>query len=288
MTTADRSDEGPALEAAEEPHWLTVNRANWDERAPIHAASRAYDLGGYVARPPDPRPFEVAELGDVSGRRLLHLQCHIGTDTLAWAKAGAQVTGLDFSARAIETARGLAEKVGASDARFVVSDVYNAVTALEHAEYDIVYTGIGALCWLPDIERWARTVAQLIAPGGCLYVVEFHPVTDMFEDDGTTVRRDYFEDAALVTDFPYTYTDGEPMEKATVTHQFAHPLGRIVSAVTSAGLRLEFLHEYDYSFFQRFSELEQVGDGYFRFPSGQPRMPLLYTLRASKPASAED
>lgn len=271
----------PAAEPAE-PAWLALNRANWNERVPIHAASRAYDLTGFVADGRARPAFELAELGDVAGKRLLHLQCHIGTDTLSWARAGARVTGLDFSAPAIEVARGLAEQIGATGARFVVSDVYNAVTALDHAVYDVVYTGIGALCWLPDIGRWARTVADLIAPGGCLYLVEFHPVTDMFDRDGQTVRLDYFNGEAQVWDGEFTYTDGAKLENATVTHQFAHPLGEIVSSLIAAGLRLEFLHEFDFSMFQRFEELEEH-DGRFVFPADRPRMPLLYSLRASKP-----
>ncbi|WP_368861606.1 class I SAM-dependent methyltransferase [Actinospica durhamensis] len=249
----------------------------------MHAASRTYDLPAFLAGRDDLRPFERAELGDVAGKSLLHLQCHIGTDTLSWARAGAKVTGLDFSARAVETARGLAEQLGYADARFVVSDVYNALGALEREAYDVVYTGIGALCWLPDIERWARTVADLLAPGGCLYLVEFHPVTDMFEDDGSTVRHDYFAADAVVSDFAYTYTDGETLKANTVNHQFSHPLGEIISSLISAGLRLEFLHEHDFTFFQRFAELE-VRDGQHVFPVGRPRMPLCYSLRATKAA----
>ena len=282
--TGEAAAQPGGLAEAAEPDWLALNRANWDERVPIHAASRTYDLPAFLAGRDDLRPFERAELGDVAGKSLLHLQCHIGTDTLSWARAGARVTGLDFSARAVETARGLAEQLGFTDARFVVSDVYNAVGALEHEAYDVVYTGIGALCWLPDIERWARTVADLLAPGGCLYLVEFHPVTDMFEQDGTTVRHDYFASDAMVSDFPYTYTDGATLKANTVNHQFSHPLGEIISSLISAGLRLEFLHEHDFTFFQRFAELEVRG-GRHVFPVGQPRLPLCYSLRATKSAA---
>jgi SAM-dependent methyltransferase len=278
----------PAVEPAPpaEPGWLEANRANWDERVPIHTASRSYDLPGFVAGRCDLRPFERAEVGEIAGKSLLHLQCHIGTDTLSWARAGARVTGLDFSAPAIETARALAGQIGAHDARFVVSNVYDAVTALDAALFDVVYTGVGALGWLPDIGRWARTAADLIAPGGCLYLVEFHPVTDMFGDDGRTVRHDYFATEAHVSDQPYTYTDGDLLQTATVSHYWYHPLGEIISAVAATGLRIEFLHERDYTAFARFAELEQDG-GYFTFPAGTPRLPLLYSLRATKPAVSE-
>ena len=261
--------------------WRALNRANWDARVPVHATSRFYDVPGFVGGHSALRDFELAEVGDVSGRTLLHLQCHIGTDTLSWARLGATVTGLDFSGPALETARSIAEQIGATDARFVEADVYDAATALEGRTFDIVYTGLGALCWLPDIERWARTVAELIAPGGCLYLVEFHPVTDMFDEDARTVRFDYFDAQAQVWDNDHTYTDGDKLEAATVTHQFAHTLGSIVSSLIAAGLRLEFLHEFDFTMFPRFAELEQHAGG-FSFPAGQPRLPLLYSLRATK------
>jgi SAM-dependent methyltransferase len=158
--------------------WLELNRSNWDARVPVHTASRFYDLPGFVAGRDELRPFELEEVGDVTGRQLLHLQCHLGLDTLSWARHGAAVTGLDFSGPALATARELAERIGARDARFVESDVYRAPEALDGRTFDIVYTGLGALCWLPDIDRWARTAASLVAPGGFLYLAEFHPFCD--------------------------------------------------------------------------------------------------------------
>ena len=142
----------------------------WDDWAPIHAASEFYDLQGFRADRDVLRGFEHDEVGDVAGKTLLHLQCHIGTDTLSWAHRGARVTGLDFSAPAIDIARALAVELDLAAATFVESDVYAAPTALNQATYDIVYTGLGALCWLPDLTEWARTAASLIAPDGFLCV----------------------------------------------------------------------------------------------------------------------
>ena len=262
--------------------WLAVNRANWDARVPIHTASRFYDLPGFIAGGGGPQEFEIAEMGDVTGRTLLHLQCHIGLDTLSWARRGARVTGLDFSAPALAAARDLAAQIGADDARFVESNVYDAVTALEGQTYDIVYTGLGALCWLPDIQRWAETAAALVAPGGFLYLAEFHPISDVLADDGKTIELDYFSTEPRVWNEGVTYTDGPAQEDNTVSVDWAHPLGEVVSALSAAGLRIELLHEHDYTLFKRFPHL--VNDnGRYTLPPGEPRVPLIYSIRASKP-----
>ena len=275
------TDHGPASSTAAD--WLALNRANWNARAAIHADSRFYDLPGFVAGREELRPFELAEVGDVHGRSLVHLQCHLGTDTLAWARHGAAVTGLDFSGQALETARSLAGQIGAADARFVESNVYDAQAALDGRTYDIVYTGLGALCWLPDLEHWAQVAASLVKPGGFLYVAEFHPFTDMLDDeDGKTVEHDYFATEPVVWNEGVTYTDSSEEVASPVCVDFLHTLGSVVSAVAGSGLRLEFLHEHDYSLFPRFSSLVQEG-GRYRLPEGRPRMPMMYSLRASKP-----
>src|SRR5690349_17052669 len=143
--------------------WLQLNRMNWDERVGIHADSEFYDLPAFRAGASTLRPFERDEVGDVSGLRLLHLQCHMGQDTLSWARLGAQTTGLDFSEPAIRVARTLAEQTQlAARAGFVVSDVYSAAETLHGQRFDVVYTGLGALVWLPDLDRWANTVAGLL------------------------------------------------------------------------------------------------------------------------------
>jgi SAM-dependent methyltransferase len=266
----------------DEVDWRGLNLASWDGRVPVHLASEFYDLGGFRAGAGSLRPFEPAEAGDVTGRRLVHLQCHVGLDTLSWARKGALVTGLDFSEPAIEAARSLAADL-AIDASFVVADVYDAVTALGGRRFDVVYTGIGALVWLPDIPRWAQVVAALLAPGGFLYLVEGHPFAEVLDEErGAKVVRDYFDGRAQVEDYPFTYTDGPALEH-TVSVQFQHQLGQIVTALAAAGLRIDFLNEHDFDVFQRFESLQPHG-GEYRFPAGQPRAPLMFSLRAARPA----
>jgi 2-polyprenyl-3-methyl-5-hydroxy-6-metoxy-1,4-benzoquinol methylase len=268
-------------ESASMEDYRSVNRAWWDERVPIHAAGEFYDVPGFLAGGDTLREFEKAEVGDVTGRRLVHLQCHFGLDTLSWARRGAAVTGLDFSVPAIETARELAARCGL-DARFVVSDVYDAQAALGET-YDIVYTGLGALCWLPDLERWARVAAGLVRPGGFVYLSEFHPAGDMLDDEeGRTVAYDYFDRGPRHWDEPGTYTDMTAKTGNNRSVEFNHGLGDVVSALAAAGLRVEFLHEHDHTLFRRFTTLERVGTEY-RQPAGRPRVPLMYSLRAARP-----
>lgn len=264
--------------------YLATNKALWDERVPIHLASDFYDVAGFKAGGQALRDFETAEVGDVTGRRLVHLQCHFGLDTLSWARRGAQVTGLDFSEKAIEAARTVADETGLT-ARFAVADVYDAPAVLGET-YDIVYTGLGALCWLPDIDRWAGVVASLLEPGGFLYLAEFHPFADTLDDrEGRTLTYDYFADGPQIWDEPDmgSYADPQALVQHTRSIEFAHGLGEVVTALTTKGLRIDFLHEHDYTLWQRFSILERHGTTY-RLPERHPRIPLMYSLRATKPA----
>ena len=192
--------------------YRTVNRANWDERAPAHAASPDYGLDRFAADPTHLHPvvrFDLPRLGDLTGLRGVHLQCHIGTDTISLSRLGARMTGLDFSPAAVAEARRFAERLG-DPTEFVESDVYAAADVLEAGSYDLVFTGIGALCWLPSVDRWAAVVARLLKPGGRLFIREGHPVLWSLDDaaDQLVVRYPYFETAEpLVCDEGGTYVD---------------------------------------------------------------------------------
>jgi SAM-dependent methyltransferase len=264
--------------------WFEVNREMWDERVPIHVGSDLYDVEAFVAGRSSLRPFELAELTDVRGRTLVHPQCHFGEDTLSWARLGAHVTGLDFSGPAIEAARQLAERC-ALEAEFVQANVYDSVEALGGRTFDIVYTGLGALNWLPDVARWAGVIASLVAPGGCLYLAEFHPFSHVFGDDDLTVEYPYFHDEPFV--FPNTGTYASPGAKTVHNraYEWNHGLGEVVSAIIDAGFELEFLHEHDSTLFARWPFL--VGQrGSFTLPDGMPSLPLMYSLRAKKRGAA--
>ncbi|MFI8963500.1 class I SAM-dependent methyltransferase [Streptomyces sp. NPDC053493] len=271
--------------------WYEANRARWDERVPIHTASEFYDLEAFRSGKDPLRDFELAEVGDVTGRSLLHLQCHFGQDTLSWARHGAaRVVGLDYSEPAVEAARSLAADLGLTpeQATFVAADVYDAAEAVPDSSYDIVYTGVGALCWLPDIDRWAETAASLVSPGGFLYLSEFHPLTDVFDDEtGSRVINDYFTRDVWVDTSPGTYADAGAATVHNVSVEWQHPIGEVVTALAKAGLRIEFLHEHDVSLIGRYGTLKRHEDAYYRFPADRPRFPLMYSVKASKPARTD-
>jgi SAM-dependent methyltransferase len=264
-----------------------VNRAWWDERVPIHVGSAFYDVDGFRAGGSSLRPFEVKEVGDVTGKRLAHLQCHFGLDSLSWARAGASVVGLDFSPPAVQAATELAGETGLA-ARFVCANLYDAPEALGGGRFEIVYTGLGAINWLPDLERWAAIVAELLEPGGFLYLSEFHPFTWVFADDTLEIEYDYFHDPegeSFDDSEQGSYADLTVPTRNNATREWAHTIADVVSAVLGAGLRIELLNEFDYTLFPRFEHLELDADFLsagvvYRQPEGRPRLPLMYSLRA--------
>jgi SAM-dependent methyltransferase len=258
-----------------------ANLAHWEEAAPLHAASGHYDLAEFRAGRDDIRPFEIEELGSVSDRDLIHLQCHLGTDTLSWARRGARVVGLDFSPTAIQIATELA--VGCDlAAEFVCADVYDSLGAIGDRRFDIVYTGIGALGWLPNLNGWAQVAAGLLRPGGVLYLVEIHPIVVGVVGDGVTIGQDIFE--AEFTEWDVeggTYAAPAATFANTVTFERAHALSEVVSAVLDAGLRLEILHEQSYTN-APWPWTVRGDDGFYRLPPKWPKYPLTYSLRARK------
>jgi SAM-dependent methyltransferase len=264
-----------------------VNRAWWDERVPIHVGSTFYDVEGFRAGGSSLRPFEVEEVGDVAGKRLVHLQSHFGLDTLSWARAGASVVGLDFSPPAVEAGTKLAEEMGL-DARFVCANLYDAVEALGGERFEIVYTGLGALNWLPDLPRWSSIVAELLEPGGMLYLSEFHPFTWVFADDTLDIEYGYFhnpEGESFDDGEQGSYADMTIPTRNNATVEWAHTMSDVLTAVLGAALRIELLSEHDYTLFPRFTHLEldteTLGAGViYRRPEGTPRLPLMYSLRA--------
>ncbi len=272
---------------------IRANQANWDARTPVHVASAFYGLDGTRTADDWFAPFEWDDLGPLAGRDVLHLQCHLGTETQAFAERGAARTvGLDFSGAALEQARRLAADSG-RDIEFVQADVHRAAEVLDGHRFDVVYTGKGALCYLPDLSRWAQVIAGLLRPGGMLYVVEFHPLLNSLGpapdpgrapgDEQLVLAHDYLEGrGAIRSDTPYTYTDGPPVEGATTSYEWRHGLGETVGALVGAGLTVDLLRETDLLPWKRFEAMEQAENGWWRLPPEKPRIPLLFALRAVK------
>jgi SAM-dependent methyltransferase len=270
--------------------WAELNRRNWDERAGPHAASIDYGVERFAADPEfisDVVRFDVPRLGDVHGLRGVHLQCHIGTDTVSLSRLGATMAGLDFSPAAMEQARALAKRVGA-DVEFVQAEVYDAVKVLGSEQFDLVFTGIGSLGWLPDVRRWAHIVADLLVSGGRLFMREGHPVLwalDNPRPDGLLVLEyPYFETVEpTVWDEPGTYVETNHEFTETVTAEWNHGLGEIVTALLDVGLRLTMLEEHDSVPWEAQPGLmEQLPGGEFRLRDRPERLPHTYTLQAVK------
>ncbi len=266
-----------------EAEYQRLNRAWWDERAPIHAGSEFYDLEGFVAGKDTRQPLEAEALGDVSGLDLVHLQCHMGMDTLSWARQGARVTGLDFSAPAIETARALAERIGV-DARFEVADVYDAVEVLG-ATYDIAYQSLGSINWHPDMGRWAGIIATLLRPGGRYFLLESHPLAWVLDDDGERVADGYFHDPGghRWADEGGSYADLSAPTTHNETVEFRHPISDVVNALIGAGLTLERFDEHPHTVFPMWPWLEERDDRTWWAPAGRDAMPMMYSLVARRP-----
>jgi SAM-dependent methyltransferase len=267
------------------PGWLEANRSRWDERVPLHVASDFYDVGGFKAGHPQIQPFEVDELGALGDLRLVHLQCHFGLDTLDLVRMHPtlEAVGLDFSEPAIEAARVLAGEIGlATRARFVQGDVHGAAVTLGTESFDVVYTGKGALNWLPDLRRWAEQCALLLRPGGWLYLCEFHPVGYCLDEASPTVTGDYFGTDAIIEESAGTYADVDAPTEHNLSYEWPHPLPEVFEALLGVGFDLRFFHEWDYTLAQLYQWLVQGNDGRYRWP-GPGRLPLMYSLKAQKP-----
>lgn len=265
--------------------YLDSNRDMWDELAEIHAGTAFYDVEGFLAGRNVLNSLEREALeGEVAGRSLLHLQCHFGLDTLSWARLGARVTGVDFSPKAIALARKLAAQANLN-ARFVESDVLRLPDVLDE-QFDIVYTSYGALVWLPDLAPWGRVVARYLKPGGTFYVAEMHPLSYVFADSADfTPTTPYWNRGAPVRweGNDGDYADPDATLAHTVSYEWPHALEEIFGALLGAGLRIEAFHEHDFTVYQPFDAMEKGNDGYWRLTEHAESIPLMFSLRASKP-----
>ncbi|WP_067815403.1 class I SAM-dependent methyltransferase [Actinomadura kijaniata] len=278
---------------------MADNQANWDARARVHADSEFYDLD---RRPAHTRfhPREWQDLGPLGGRTVLHLQCHNGAETLAFAQRGAHATGLDFSAASLREARRNADGHGV-DVEWVCADVHDALDALAGRTFDVVYTGRGALIWLPDTRRWAEVVAGLVSPGGLAYVMEFHPLLlsigldesaapSIGEEGERLLRHDYLPgDRPITSDHPQTYApsrSGRVVEGATVSHQWSHTPVEVMKALHDAGLNVDLglCWETDWLNTRRWDEMVRAAPGWWRLPDHHLKLALMYGVGARRPA----
>jgi len=262
------------------------NRDMWDDFAELHKNSEFYDLDGFRAGKSTLYDFELADLGDVAGKSLLHLQCHFGLDTLSFARLGAKVTGADFSPKAIRIARSIAEELSI-DARFIESEVHRLPENLDDS-FDIVYTSAGVLCWLKDLKGWGKVAAHFVKPGGFFYIREFHPFAHVFDDESEPtekprLRYPYFpHEKPMRFDDPGSYASKNDPTVYT-SYEWSHPMSEIVNSLTNAGLTIESLNEFNFNTYNSHPWLKQSEDGFWRYPDMEGGMPLMFSIRARKP-----
>lgn len=266
-------------------NYIESNRDHWNEIAPINARSDFYNVEGFKKGKLSLLPIEREELGDVKGLSLLHLQCHFGLDTLSWARLGAKVTGVDFSETSIDLARSISRETGL-DATFICSDIHDLPNRLDET-FDIVFTSYGVLLWLPDLFKWAALVSRFLKPGGTFYIVELHPFINVFDNEkGVTdfnVRYPYFHSP---TPYKWESESSYADKDAGLTlpsYEWVHGMGDIVNALISAGLKIEFLHEFPYCCYERFPFMEKGSDGLYRMTGEKEKMiPLMFSIKAIK------
>jgi SAM-dependent methyltransferase len=266
--------------------FFAANRKSWDERVAIH---RRDETGFYavekVLRGEDKlNAIEAEEIGDVKGKRIAHLQCHFGLDSLCLARRGAQVVGLDFSAEAIAEARRLAGELNL-DASFIEGNVYEARKLLT-GTFDMVYVTWGAINWLPDLKPWGEQVAELLAKGGHLYLAESHPAILCFEwiDGRIAPHYDWRTPAGRPTasDLPFTYNGSSQELTNRRIYEWIHPLSDIIGSLRAAGLALDWYHEHPALTWALFPNMIQSEDGLYRLPADFPQLPLAFSLKAVK------
>jgi 2-polyprenyl-3-methyl-5-hydroxy-6-metoxy-1,4-benzoquinol methylase len=265
---------------------LELNRRNWDERAAIHARDTTgdYMLDRFRAGEDALHAIEATELGDISGKRVLHLQCHIGQDTLCLARRGAIATGLDFSSEALKVARRLSEETGVR-AEFVEGTVDQAPD-LTPGPFDLVFTTWGTICWLPDTKKWAKVIASVLKPGGELYFADAHPGFCVLEEyAGKFVPTYDFQTAAdrpLQFENQTTYTGDATTLANQSTREWIHSLSGVLGGLIEAGLTITMFREHEVLPWRGLPSLVPTPERMWRFPDGVPRMPLSYSLRAKK------
>lgn len=258
-------------------NYIEKNKDCWNKRTSIHVDSGFYNVKDFLEGATSLNDTELELLGDITGKSILHLQCHFGQDSLSLARMGAQVTGADLSDVAIDKARELNNTLGL-DARFVCCDLYELPLHLE-GQFDIIFTSYGTIGWLPDLQRWASVLRHFLKPGGRFVMVDFHPVVWMFDSKFSHIAYSYFNTEAIVEQSQGTYTDRE----APIAYEeigWNHSLGELFSALLGNGLHIDQFREYDFSNYNCFAGMEEISGGKYRIAAMGNKLPLMYAIVA--------
>jgi len=272
--------------------YFEANKDLWNKRTAVHKDSSFYDLAGFKAGTNTLTPIELNEVGDVKGKKLLHLQCHFGLDTMSWSRLGAKCTGIDLSDDAIKLAREINDELKL-DAKFICCNIYDlhpqtmasskshSLAALREAAFDIVFTSYGTIGWLPDLDKWAAIISYYLKPGGLFYIADFHPVVWMFDDDFTHIKYSYDNREVIVTEDYGTYTDRKADIKGK-EYGWNHSLSEIFNALIKAGLEIEQFNEFNYSPYPNFENSIEQETGRWYIKGMEGKIPIVYSIRVIK------
>jgi 2-polyprenyl-3-methyl-5-hydroxy-6-metoxy-1,4-benzoquinol methylase len=261
--------------------YIEVNKSLWNGKTEIHVKTDFYDVESFKKGKSSLNYLELEALGDVKGKSILHLQCHFGMDSLSWARLGAEVTGVDLSDKAVETARALNSELGL-DAEFICSDVYELKNNLDK-KYDIVFTSYGVIGWLPDLSKWADVISHFLKPGGVFYMAEFHPVVWMFDEDISKIQYSYFSNETIIEEIKGTYADRDADFKHN-SYGWNHSISEVLTSLWNSGLKITEFNEYPFSFYDCFKHdvIEKDKNGFWRFKGLEDKMPVMFSEKAEK------
>ncbi len=260
-------------------HYFKTNKATWNEKVRMHAKSAMYDLEAFKEGKSSLMCYELDALDDVSGKSLLHLQCHFGQDTLSWSRLGARCTGVDLSDEGIKLAKQLNAELNL-DAEFVCCNVLDTSKYVTET-FDIVFTSYGVIGWLPDLKPWGKMIAERLHKGGTFFMAEFHPIVWMFDylEAKPIMKYGYMQKDVIYEEYEGTYAD---LNSKMISKEYGwnHGLGEVVSALTEAGLRIDYLKEYDESPYDVLPNLIKTDSG--MYITKDKLYPLIFTLKATK------
>ena len=259
--------------------YFEANKDLWNQRTAVHKDSAFYDLAGFKAGTNVLTPIEINEIGDVEGKSLLHLQCHFGMDTMSFSRMGAKCTGVDLSDDAIRLAKEINDELKL-DAKFICCNVYDTAEFVKE-QFDIVFTSYGTVGWLPDLDPWAKVIAERLKPGGIFYMAEFHPVVWMFDDDFTHIKYHYDNKDLIVMEDQPTYT-GDKNEISGKEYSWNHSISEVLNALINAGLKIEFFNEHTFSPYSNFKNSVETETGKWHIKGMEGKIPMVYSLRARK------
>jgi len=262
-----------------EENYIEINKQSWNKRTASHILSDFYDVDGFLNGKSSLNEIELELLGDIKGKNILHLQCHFGQDTISLGRLGANVTGIDLSDKAIDSANKLSEKANI-EATFICCDIYDLPNHL-NKQFDIVFTSYGTIGWLPNINKWAKIVSKYLKVNGKFVFVEFHPVVWMFDDDFNKIKYKYFNSEAIVETESGTYADKEAeINQECIT--WNHGIGEVVNSLIKNNIEVNSLKEYDYSPYDCFSGTIEFEPKKYRIKKIGNKIPMVYSIAGEK------